>query len=138
MPQARAVELELDQGEATRAVVSAFSADSVPVSHSDPRDGYVDSGWFDAETLEPAGRNPLGPGTVRVRVWLNPETPNHVMATFEAVYRPLADPSLPDRELEQLLPEEHPIRDRLADIITGLEERYGEPPDAAAPPAKPS
>lgn len=139
LPQAPVVELELAQAAGTGIVVNAFTADSLPVAHSDPRDGYVDSGWFDAETLAPAGGIPLGAGTVRIRAWLNPSIPNHVLATFEAVYRPEADPSLPDRELERLLPPEHPIQVRLAGIVAGLEQIYGEPPPPeVTPPVEPS
>ena len=36
-------------------------------------DGFLDSGWLDARTLEPTGARPLGPDVVRVRAWVNPD-----------------------------------------------------------------
>ena len=54
-------------------------------------------------------RRRLGPDVVKVRVWVDPSRPNHSNITVETVYRPFADPSRPDRELEQQVPANHRV-----------------------------
>ncbi len=130
-PQDVALALHLPVDSATRAITDALRADSIPVARSAPRDGYVETPWFDAMTLRPAGDRSFGAGHVRIRAWIDPTRPRESEARIEGVYRPLADPSLPGRELEKPLPAGHPVALRLAAIIRTLLEEHGELPPSA-------
>jgi hypothetical protein len=46
----------------------------------------------------------------------------------ETLYRPLADPSLPERELDRQVPRGHPVGKKVEELLEGLLKRYGGPP----------
>ena len=48
--------------------------------------------------------------------------------TVETVYRPLADPSLPERELDRQVPRDHPVGVKVRAALQELVKRYGGPP----------
>jgi hypothetical protein len=56
----------------------------------------------------------------------------------EVVHRPLVDPSLSDRELDRLVPPDHPGRDLGVELIETMQDRFGSPPggDAVNPPSR--
>ena len=99
--------------------------DSLPVSIVQPRDGLIETPWFNAKTFTETDARRLGPDVVQVRAWLDPTKPGSSRVTMETVYRPLADPSLPDRELDRLVPSDHPVGKRVGDLITALARVYG-------------
>lgn len=109
--------------EALRAVINApparvveeardwLRADSVAVRFTSPRDAFL-------ETAEL-------PGTVRLRVWADPDVPGKARVTIEAVYRPVEDPSRMARDLERAVPEGSDGR-LLADrLMAALVEKFG-------------
>jgi hypothetical protein len=122
---------------ATRALADALLADSIPITRVEEQDGYLETRWFDARTLQPTAREPLGPDIVRVRGWVTPAKPGFGGIEVETVYRPLVDPSLPSRELESPVPNDHPVGLRVAEVVRRLVERYGEPPEPPAGAARP-
>lgn len=136
LPMAATAQVELGVAEATRALSEALARDSITLRTIHENDGYLDSGWLDAETLEPTRARPLGPGVVRVRAWVTPDREFWSELVVEASFRPIADPSRPERELDTPLPEQHPLQRRIAGALRGLVERYGDPEAlrALAPP----
>ncbi len=106
------IEVELDVPSATAEVAEALRQDSIPVAVLELRDGYLETPWFESATGTPTTQRPLGPDVVRVRAWVDIEQPGHSRITVEVVYRPWADPSLPDRELERIAPANHPVTRR--------------------------
>lgn len=126
LPTAAVAEVELGIPEATRALAEELARDSVALSVIKERDGYLDSGWLDAGTLEHTGARPLGNEVVRVRAWVNPAKQFWSELVLEASYRPLADPSRPERELDTSLPDTHPLQRRLAGVVRRLVEQYGD------------
>ncbi|MES1259812.1 MAG: hypothetical protein ABUL71_04390 [Gemmatimonadota bacterium] len=139
LPTASTFEIELLVPQATRAVALALNADSIPVRRTEAKDGWLESDWFDASTLKATSQRILGTGVVKVRAFVDPSRPNHSNITIEVVYHPLADPSRPERELEQQVPSDHPIFGKIVLLTTQLVKQYGAPPDsaAAAPVKKP-
>jgi hypothetical protein len=137
LPVATVAQVELGIPEATRALSEALARDSITLRTIRERDGFLDSGWLDARTLEPTRARPLGPEVVRVRAWVNPDKEFWSELVVEATYRPLDDPSRPERELDVALPESHPLQRRIAGALRALVERYGdaEALRALAPPA---
>lgn len=120
-------EVRLGTKAATERLAEALQADSIPVSRIEPRDGYLETGWFDATTGRPAGRSALGPGSVRVRGWIDPGRIDHSDLRVEVAYRAVRDLSVPERELERPVPADHPVMVRVKAVLDSLERRFGDP-----------
>jgi hypothetical protein len=131
-PEAAGVEIRLRPIEATRRLAEAMQADSLPPSIVRMRDGYIETAWLDSATSRPTTRRPIGTGVVRLRAWADPGRPGNSVLTVETLYRPLADPSLPERELERQVPRTHPTAMRVAQMLEAMLKRYGGPPPPAA------
>lgn len=118
------VEIELETRNATAALADVLRSDSLPLAKVAPRDGYLETEWFSVTTRRPIGARRLGPDVVQVRAWVDPTRHGHSRLTVETVYRPLADPSLPTRELDRQVPVDHPIGKRMTEIVTELARLY--------------
>jgi hypothetical protein len=127
LPQPSAVIAEVDLlvPQATRALALALDADSIPVRRTEPKDGWLESDWFDAKTLKPTAQRRVGLDVVKIRAWVDPSRPNHSNITVETIYRPMTDPSRPDRELEKQVPSTHPIAGRMVAVTLKLAMMYG-------------
>jgi hypothetical protein len=140
-PEAAGTEVRLPVRQATQRLAEALHADSIPTRKVQLRDGYLETGWFDAATGRTTRRrNPTGPGVVRIRAWADPARPGSSQLTVETLYRPLADPSLSDRELERVVPRDHPVAVKVEAVLKQLVERYGGTPgpQAETPAAAPT
>lgn len=126
LPSATTAEVELEIPEATRALAEALAVDSVVLATVKEADGFIDSGWLSAETLERTSKRPLGRDVVRVRAWVNPARQFWSELVVEATYRPFADPSRPERELDTALPLDHPLQRRIAGTLRKLIEQFGD------------
>ena len=140
VPEAAGTEVRLPVRQATQRLAEALKADSIPVRSVQIRDGYLETGWFATAGRRPiAPRQAIGPGVVRVRAWADPARPGSSQLTVETIYRPLRDPSLPDRELEREVRPDHPVAIKVVAVLQGLVQRYGGPaPEPEQPtPASP-
>jgi hypothetical protein len=139
VPEAAGTEVRLPMRQATQRLAEALKADSIPVRKVQIRDGYIETGWFAAATRRPAGgARAIGPKVVRVRAWADPARPGSSQLTVETVYRPLRDPSLPDRELEREVAPDHPVALKVVAVLQRLVQRYvGPPPEPEEPAAPP-
>ena len=126
LPSASVAEIELGIPAATRALSETMANDSIALQTIKENDGFIDSGWLDAKTLEHTEARPLGTDVVRVRAWVNPSKLGWSELVVEGTYRPMEDPSRPERELDAALPEDHPLQRRLAGVIRTLIEKYGD------------
>ncbi len=139
LPEAAGIEVRLAVRDATRHLAEELKASAIPIRKVMIRDGYMESGWFTARTGRPTTARPLGPGTVRVRAWADPARPGSSQLSVETSYRPAADPSLPERELDRQVPGNHPVAMKVTDVLKKLVERYGGPPQPQSqPPAGPT
>ena len=137
-PEAAGVEIRLRPPEATRRLAEALQADSLTPARVRLRDGYIETAWLDSATGRPTTRRPIGTGVVRLRAWADPGRPGNTVLTVETLYRPLADPSLPERELERQVPRVHPTAVKVERVLEALLKRHGgPPPPAAEQPAPP-
>jgi hypothetical protein len=127
LPTAAVAEVELEIPEATRVLAEALARDSITLSVVREADGFIDSGWLAANTLERTAARPLGQDVVRVRAWVNPAKQFWSELVVEVTYRPMADPSRPERELDVPLPDDHPLQRRVAGVIRRLIELHGDP-----------
>ena len=132
LPEAAGTEVRLPVREATRNLGEALRAAAVPVRRVAIRDGYIETGWFNAKTGQPtrAGSS-IGANIVRVRAWADPARPGSTQLAVETTYRSLVDPSLPERELERQVPRNHPVAVKVEEVLRKLVERYGGPAPAA-------
>jgi hypothetical protein len=131
-PEAAGVEIRLRPPEATRRLAEALQADSITPARVRLRDGYIETAWLDSATGRPTPRRPIGTGVVRLRAWADPGRPGNTVLTIETLYRPLADPSLPERELERQVPPTHPTAVKVGRVLEALLKRHGGPAPAAA------
>jgi hypothetical protein len=127
LPEAAGTEVRLPVPEATRRLAEALKADSIPARTIRPRDGYVETPWFESRSGRVV-RGAVGPGIVRVRAWADPARPGSSQLTVETLYRPLVDPSLPDRELEREVARDHPVAVKVVATLKELVDRYGGAP----------
>ena len=117
MPEARQGQIELDPQEATKKLAEAMTAAGLPVDEVATREGFVSTAWYDTTTKKEVSGRALGAGDVRIRAWVMPWRYGWSEITMEAVYRPLADPSLPERELERSVTYDHPARVAIREIM---------------------
>jgi hypothetical protein len=134
-PEAAGVEIRLRPPEATRRLAEALQADSITTARVRLRDGYIETAWLDSATGRPTAQRPIGTGVVRLRAWADPGRPGNTVLTVETLYRPLADPSLPERELERQVPRVHPTAVKVERVLEALLKRHGGPPPPSAEPA---
>lgn len=137
-PSAPIFEVALAVPEATRALAIALAADSFPVRRTEPKDGWLETDWFDVTTLKPTSRRRLGPDVVKLRAFIDPSRADHSNLTIEMVYRPLADPSRADRDLDRELPPTSPVVGRLVLLATKLARENGGEADTTAAVVKKS
>jgi hypothetical protein len=135
VPEAAGTEVRLPVPQATQRLAEALKADSIPVRKVQTRDGYMETGWFSTATRRGASGRALGPGVVRIRAWADPARPGSSQLTVETVYRPLRDPSLPDRELEREVAPDHPVALKVVAALQRMVQRYGGPPPEEEQPA---
>ena len=126
LPATPSIELGLVRTDAIGKVADALRADSIPIERVEIRDAWLQTPWFDPATNHRKRSSAAGYDPVRIRVWAEPGRPLHSEVIIEAVYRPLADPSLPPRSTERLLPADHPMAVRLAAIVKALVKTYGD------------
>ena len=117
MPEARQGQIELDPQEVTKKLADAMTAAGLPVDEVATREGFVSTAWYDTTTKKQVAGRALGAGDVRIRAWVMPWKYGWSEITMEAVYRPLADPSLPERELERSVAYDHPARVAIREIM---------------------
>ncbi|HKI96481.1 MAG TPA: hypothetical protein VJ992_14425 [Gemmatimonadales bacterium] len=109
------------------AVSAQVTANGLQIAWSSPREGYLETGWYDTDSRQPVS----GPGpqnntsVVRLRFWADSLLGNRTQLTAEAVYERILDPSRPERDLEEMVPPGHPGRVLLDGIIRGVQDRSG-------------
>ncbi|HSB54373.1 MAG TPA: hypothetical protein VLD58_08450 [Gemmatimonadales bacterium] len=122
-------EIELDVKEATQALADVLKGDSLPVTKVTPRDGMIETAWFEAGSKRATHARRLGDKVVQVRAWIDPSRPGHSRIILETIFRPLADPSLSERELDRQVPPDHPVGKRMTEVLTELARLYSSEPE---------
>ena len=131
MPEARVGDLDVEVAVATERLAKALTDAGIPVARVEPQDGYLETPWFDTATGRPAAGRRLGLDVVRVRGWVTPSAHGSSEIKVETVYRPIADPSRPARELERSVPWAHPVRVQVRTVYRTIGARVSmEEPDA--------
>jgi len=144
LPGSVTAEVHLGPAEATRTLAEALVADSITLRFVHESDGVIVSEWIDVPGYSVNTGRALGPGSVRVRAWVDlgviTQADTASVYTIETAYRVFADPSRDERELEQPVADTHPARLKTARLLDRLVREYGDapaPPDSTAAPAVP-
>ena len=144
LPGAVTAEVHLGPEEATRALAEAFKSDSIALKFVHEGDGVIVSEWLDVPGYSVATGRALGPGSVRVRAWVDlgviTQADTSSVYTVETAIVVFADPSRDERELEQPVAETHPARVKVARLLERLTRLHGDAPavpDSTAAPAIP-
>jgi len=137
-PLPTAAEAFVDEGvsRTTTLLSEGLVAESIPVSRVEPKDGYLETGWFNPYTGAATDARPLGDSVVRVRAWVNAYGESRASIHAETALRTLANPSLPPRELDQQAPADNPAAVRVASVLAALARRY--PVPGTTPPGPPA
>ena len=136
LPEAASTEIRLAPQEATQKLAEALAADSLPPYRVRVRDGYIETKWLDSATGRPTRKRPIGTDVVKIHAWADPGRPGNAVLTVETLYRPLADPSLPERELDRQVPLGHPVAKKVVRVLEAMLKRYGGPPQADSAPQR--
>src|SRR2546430_6654196 len=129
-PSALVVTLDARPERVTAALDSLVPAESLEVAHSNVRDGYVETAWYDTQAHRSRHHAPEIANlaaTVKTRFWADPWVPGQTRLTVEPVYRPRYDPSRPERDLELIAPKEHQGYKIAQRFVDKLKERFGVP-----------
>jgi hypothetical protein len=126
-------QIELGVQATTAEIADVLRTDSLPVRRVEVRDGLVETDWFDVTTKQRVTTRPVGPNVVQVRAWVDPYRTSFSRVTLETVYRPVADPSRADRDLEQQVPLDHPIAKRMTVILKEMASLYSRDSSATVP-----
>ena len=128
-PQAVVLVVDAPPAQVVPEAVGWLTNQGLRVEWSSPRDGYVETAWYNLQT-HTATLGEGDPGdllnTVKIRCWADPNVPGKSQITVEAVYRPMLDPSRPERDLEVVVPqgsEGHRIAEQL---LEAMKEKFGQ------------
>jgi hypothetical protein len=88
---------------------AAVSALGFRVRARSTAEGYLETEWQDLRRSAPATADHIASDrVVKLRAWADPLPPGETIVVLEAVYRRYTDPSQPSRELEIVVPRDHP------------------------------
>src|SRR5262249_16381950 len=93
-----------------------------------PREGFLETHWFDlvARKRATVASDPNPP--VRLRLFADPATPTSTKLTIETVYRRTLDPSLPEREAELMVPVGSPGDTLARNLLAEVKKLHKPPP----------
>src|SRR6058998_3114205 len=145
-PGALVVTLDARPERITAALDSLVPAESLEIAHSNVRDGYAETAWYDtqAHRTRRHERDITNlAATVKIRFWADPWVPGQTRLTTEPVYRPRYDPSRPERDLEVIASKEHEGYKIAQRLVDKLKQKFGVPKAAQeegrpTPPPSPS
>ena len=136
LPGAAEAVVDLDVAKATEVLAEQLKSDSIPVNRIETKDGYLETPWFNVATGQATTDRVLGDSIVRVRGWVNAYGKERGSIRVETAVRPLANPSLPARDLDRQAPIDNPVAIRVAQVLTDMARRYPVPgaEEPTAPP----
>jgi hypothetical protein len=128
LPQARAAQIFARPQQVIPALAELVAAESLRVQRASPRDGYLETEWFDTRTHRSFRNGAAVPDlahAVKLRGWADPYVPGETILTLEVAYRLRYDPSRTGRDLEVSVPAGQ-YGDTLADsLLVRLKRRFG-------------
>jgi hypothetical protein len=116
-PQAVMMLLDLPAAVVTESLATSLVRVGLPVRASEPREGYLESQWFDVGAHRATG-DPFSrlDRVVKLRFFADPAF-GHTRLFAECVVRVAWDPSVPPRDLERMPAVGHPGRALLDSVL---------------------
>jgi hypothetical protein len=130
LPRARAAQILARPQQVIPALAALVAAESLRVRRQNPRDGYLETDWFDTRThrsFRDGASVPDLAHAVKLRCWADPYVPGETILTLEAAYRLRYDPSRTGRDLESLVPVGQAGDTLAASLLAQLKRRFGSP-----------
>ena len=127
-PAAPALVINARPARVIAVLDSLAVAESLQVTVTSPRDGYLETAWYDTTTRTSHATWSDVPNlatTVKIRCWADPYVPGESTVTLEAVYRPRYDPSRTERDLEVVVPKEQEGYKIVERLLGKLKDRLG-------------
>jgi hypothetical protein len=98
--------------------------EGVELHHVRPIEGYLQTRWFDVTTHERVSPQSADwDSRAVIRIWADAVTENRTLVVAEAAMARVVDPSLPARETEISVPQNHPARAVLEHVLELLRAR---------------
>jgi hypothetical protein len=127
-PQAQVAVIDAPPAQLVPEAVGWLTSQGLRVQWSSPQDGYVETAWYDVRSRQSV-EGQTDPGdllnTVKIRCWADPNVPGKSQLTVEAVYRPLLDPSRPERDLEEVVPQGSDGYRIAQQLIDAMKQKFG-------------
>lgn len=128
LPQARAAQIFARPQQVIPALAALVTAESLRIERANPRDGYLETEWYDTRTRRSFRNGAAVPDlahAVKLRGWADPYVPGQTILTLEVAYRLRYDPSRTGRDLETAVPPGQ-YGDTLADsLVVRLKRQFG-------------
>jgi hypothetical protein len=121
LPGSILVRVDADPAAVIRAAEAAARDAGLRVAASVPEEGYLETAWHDLADST-ALRLPRQERRVRLRMFADPSS-GRTLLIAECAVRLYEDPSLPERELEHMVPETHPGYRLLQEILRDAQRR---------------
>lgn len=110
-PEALRAIINAAPAQVAREAQAVLTADRIPVRFVSPRDAFLETAEF--------------AGTMKLRLWADPDVPGKSRVTVEAVYRPIEDPSRTRRDLERAAPPGSAGQQVAEKLLGALKEKLG-------------
>lgn len=128
LPEALVATVNAPPARIAAAAAEWLATEGLTVIRSSPRDGYVETAWYDThtKTTHPgSGDVPDLAATVKLRCWADPDVPGRTRLTVDPVYRSRYDPSSTERDLEAAVPASHDGHHIAQRLLDALKQKYG-------------
>ena len=130
LPLARTAQIYARPQQVIPALADLVKAESLRVRRANPRDGYLETDWYDTRTHR-SFRNDAAvrdmSHTVKLRCWADPYVPGQTILTVEVAYRLRQDPSRNGRDLEILAAGGQPGDTLAGKLLAQLKQQLGAP-----------
>ena len=129
LPQAPSAVLDAPAARVVPEASGWLVNQGLKIQWSSPQDGYVETAWYNVRTrVSVYGDAEAGDllDTVKIRCWMDPNVSGKSQLTVEAVYRPMLDPSRPERDLEELAPQGSDGYRLAQQLLDAMKQRFGQ------------
>ena len=127
-PQALVAVVDATPAQVVPEAVGWLVSQGLRAEWSSPQDGYVETAWYNVRTRQSA-EGQTDPGdllsTIKIRCWADPNAPGKSQLTVEAIYRPMLDPSRPERDLEMIVPQGSEGYRIAQQLIDAMKQKFG-------------